>query len=47
MACLYLLNSRGGPQSFDFVITTYSYPLLGADLVKTFEENKIQTEKFT
>ena len=28
MACIYLLNSRGSPQSFDFVITTYSYPLL-------------------
>ena len=25
---IYLLNSRGGTQSFDFVITTYSYPLL-------------------
>ena len=30
MACIYLLNSSGGPQSFDFVITTYSYPLIGA-----------------
>ena len=28
MACIYLLNSRGGTRSFDFVITTYSYPLL-------------------
>ena len=32
MACIYLLNSRGGPQSFDFDITyfiyNYSYPLL-------------------
>ena len=28
MACVYLLNSRDGPQSLDFVITTYSYPLL-------------------
>ena len=30
MACINLLslNSRGGPQSLDVVITTYSYPLL-------------------
>ena len=28
MACIYLLNSRGGTRSFDFVITTYSYPLI-------------------
>ena len=28
MACIYLLNSREGPQSLDFFITTYSYPLL-------------------
>ena len=28
MACIYLLNSRGGPQCWDFVITIYSYPLL-------------------
>ena len=32
MACIYLLNSRGGPQSFDFDIThfisNYSYPLV-------------------
>ena len=28
MACIYLLNSRGGTQSLDFVITTYSYPLI-------------------
>ena len=31
MACIYQLNSRGGPQSFDFDITYlipyYSYPL--------------------
>ena len=27
MACIYLLNSRGGPQWLDFVITIYSYPL--------------------
>ena len=27
MACIYHLNSRGGPRSFDFDITTYSYPL--------------------
>ena len=27
MACIYLLNSCGGARSFDFVITTYSYPL--------------------
>ena len=27
MAFIYQLNSHGGPQSFDFVITTYSYPL--------------------
>ena len=30
-ACINLLNSRGGPQSLDFVITTYSYPLLKVD----------------
>ena len=28
MPCIHLLNSRGGTQSLDFVITTYSYPLL-------------------
>ena len=32
MSCIYLLNSRGGPQSFDFDITyfisNYSYPLV-------------------
>ena len=28
MACIYLLNSRGGPRRLDFVITTYRYPLL-------------------
>ena len=32
MACIYLLNSCGGPGSFDFDITyfvsNYSYPLL-------------------
>ena len=28
MACIYLLNSRGGPRSLDFVITPYSYPLV-------------------
>ena len=27
MVCIYLLKSRGGPQSFDFYITTYTYPL--------------------
>ena len=27
MACIYLLNSRGGPRCLDFVITTYRYPL--------------------
>ena len=27
MACIYLLNSHEGPQSLDFIITTYSYPL--------------------
>ena len=27
MACIYLLNSHEGPQSLDFVITPYSYPL--------------------
>ena len=27
MACIYLLNSRGGPQSFDFDIT-YLYPII-------------------
>ena len=32
MACIYLLNSRGGPQSLDFVIITYSYPLVMAVL---------------
>ena len=26
MACIYLINSSGGPQSLDFLIT-YSYPL--------------------
>ena len=35
MACIFLLNSRGGTRSLDFVITTYSYPLLGvAKIVK-------------
>ena len=24
MACIYLLNSREGPRSLDFVITTYT-----------------------
>ena len=33
MACIYLLNSRDDPQSLDFVITTYSYPLTKAFLV--------------
>ena len=28
MACIHLLNSHEGPQSLDFVITTYSYPLI-------------------
>ena len=28
MPCINLLNSRGGTRSLDFVITTYSYPLL-------------------
>ena len=28
MACIYLLNSRWGPQSLDLVITTYSHPLV-------------------
>ena len=28
MAFIYLLNSCGGPQSLDVVITTYSYPLI-------------------
>ena len=28
MACIYLLNSHGGPRCLDFVITIYSYPLL-------------------
>ena len=27
MACIYLLNSRGGPQSFDFDIT-FCYPII-------------------
>ena len=27
MACINLLTGCGGPQSLDFVITTYSYPL--------------------
>ena len=27
-ACIYLLKSRGGLQYLDFVITTYSYPLV-------------------
>ena len=25
MACIYLLNSHGGPQSLDLVITTYGW----------------------
>ena len=28
MVCIYLLNSRVGPQCLDFVITNYSYPLI-------------------
>ena len=28
MACIYLLNSHVGPRCLNFVITTYSYPLL-------------------
>ena len=32
MAWIYLLNSCGGPQSSDFVITIYSYPLLLVEL---------------
>ena len=28
MACIYLPNSCGGPKCLDFVITTYSYPLI-------------------
>ena len=37
MACIYLLNSCGGPQSFDFDITyfsNYSYPLLVNEIVR-------------
>ena len=30
-AFFYLLNSRGGPQSFDFDFTTYCYPLPTTD----------------
>ena len=32
MACISLLNSRGGPQSLDFVFTTHSYPLPVQDI---------------
>ena len=28
MACIYLLNSHGGPQSLDFIVTTYRCALL-------------------
>ena len=35
MACIYLLNSHEDPQSLDFVITTYSYPLLLGQLEET------------
>ena len=38
MACIYRLNSRGGTQSLDFVITTYSYPLLSAPFLTPAEK---------
>ena len=38
IACIYLLNSRGGPPSFDFdntyCISNYSYPLLMVNILE-------------
>ena len=39
MSCIYLLNSHGGPQSFDFDIT-YLYPIIVTPCIKPLETLK-------